>query len=704
MNYKPLDSLKPLAAQLAEHIASRDRNVDIINELLKKMDLLPTGKTTEKIDTKPRADTSASNGIASIGIWRKKEEAGRVVYQRDPAERDNWSAWSNTDVLYPKETRRRIVLFGESVARGYFYDPYYNVAKELEAILNGIPEGRDIEVVDLAKTSQIFIELLTLVRSSVVLEPDVVIFFAGNNWGYDLLRALGDHNNGQTMEAFRELGMKGIIPFLEWSAQGMVREFFSIIQDKFVKRGIPVIFIVPEFNLKDWKSDDKENALAWLPEDHTEKWAEMKEDALAAIRANDIDRLGTAASEMVALYPFNAISQELLGIFHIFKGDYKQARTCFECSRDAALVSGTKFAPRCVKMFRDQLLHQAGNAGIEIVDLPSIFEDAYPAHIPDRQEFLDYCHLTVEGIKTAMRYTAQKVIGILYGKNIEIDSILASGLFPDNDVSAVAHFSAAIHNAHHGQPMELLQYHCSKAIQYSSKIKEVMLKFVDFSTRYAPSYFCASYAELIHDGEMIQYEGAKALLHWPGKKIMDISLVNVIASTLGKVVPGIGDEVDRLRKSEHGITVGGVDLMESFYSRAHYNFYLDEQDTGLYQARTLESDFYFVLGKRSDPLLFEISCRLPGVDTSKAMIGIRLNDSGNVAARLPASADWVTHSFRIGEEYLVDGVNKLSIKWPFINRAIPNDLPVANHSILKIVFPVIGEISSFTARILPVDE
>jgi hypothetical protein len=229
-----------------------------------------------------------------------------------------------------------------------------------------------------------------------------------------------------------------------------------------------------------------------------------------------------------------------------------------------------------------------------------------------------------------------------------------------------------------------------------------MLKYVDFSTRRATSYFCASYAELIRDGEMIQYDGAMSLMHPPEGKFMDISLNDAIASALRPIVPGIGDEIDRLRKSEHGITLQEVDLLESFYSARGYSFYIDEEESGLYQARTLESDFYFVLRKRSDPLLFEISCRLPGVGSSEKMVGIRVNDSSTLSARLPASADWVTHSFRVDEKYLVDGVNKLSIKWPYVHRAIANDLSVAN--ILKIAFPVIGEISSFVARILPVDE
>jgi hypothetical protein len=697
MNHRPLDSLKPLAWQLTDLIVSGNRDEARIGELLKKMQFSPNGRAKNRIDTGNGKETSDG-----IGIWKKQVESGKILYKRDLAEKRNWSDWADTDVIYARGTRKRIVLFGESVARGYYYDPFYNVAKELQAVLQGIPDGHNIEVIDLAMTGQSFAELMALSQASIDLEPDVAIFFAGNNWGGDIQSSLLDQSLDAIVASFKSYGLMGISQLLEKSAQRMIRELFFTIEKTFLKRGIPVVFVVPEFNLKDWKSDDKENALAWLPGGGTEKWVETKEEAIVALKANDIDRLGRSAAKMVALFPTNPMSHELLGIFHFLKGDHKEARACFGRSRDTVIFSGTASKPRCFKMIRDQLLNQAAKTGIEIVDLASIFEGAHRSHIPGKQEFMDYCHLTVGAIKTAMRYTAQKVIKVLCRKNIEIDAIPDSKLFPDNHVSAIAHFSAAIHNAHSGQPAEILQYHCGKAIEYSSKVRDVMLKFVDFSTRRAPSYFCSSYTELIRNGEMYQYEGGRSLMHAPGRKIMDIPLVDAIASTLKPVVPGISDEVDGLRRSEHGITTQGVDLLDSFYSRTHYNYYIDEGDTGLYQARTIESVFYFVLEKCSDPLVLEISCRLPGAGASNALIGIRMNNRDQFVTKLAASADWTTHSFRVEEEFLVDGVNRLIIKWPLAYRPMANDIPASYKGILNMIFPVIGEISSFEARLVTV--
>ena len=126
------------------------------------------------------------------------------------------------------------------MARGYFYDPHYNVAKELEATLNGIPEGRNIEVIDLAKSSLTFTELLELSRSGVALEPDMAIFFAGNNWSSEILSSLLDHSYDSLAEAFREPGLNGINSILEKKVGRMITELLSTLQDQFINEGSPL--------------------------------------------------------------------------------------------------------------------------------------------------------------------------------------------------------------------------------------------------------------------------------------------------------------------------------------------------------------------------------------------------------------------------------------------------------------------------------
>jgi hypothetical protein len=47
-----------------------------------------------------------------------------------------WDWWANLGRIEPKEAgRARVVLIGESVARGYLYDPQFTPAMALEMML-----------------------------------------------------------------------------------------------------------------------------------------------------------------------------------------------------------------------------------------------------------------------------------------------------------------------------------------------------------------------------------------------------------------------------------------------------------------------------------------------------------------------------------------------------------------------------------------
>src|SRR5262245_21445068 len=49
---------------------------------------------------------------------------------------DAWHFWANVQKIPAKGQRQRIVLLGESVARGYLYDPQFNPAMALQAMMN----------------------------------------------------------------------------------------------------------------------------------------------------------------------------------------------------------------------------------------------------------------------------------------------------------------------------------------------------------------------------------------------------------------------------------------------------------------------------------------------------------------------------------------------------------------------------------------
>src|SRR5882757_4690061 len=128
----------------------------------------------------------------TIGIWKLCTKNGDTFYERDSQNKSTWTSWAKTHRLFPTSPNKRIVLLGESVARGYFYDPRYNVATELRDILKQWDILAHNEVIDLAKVGCGPEELLGLARSCLVLKPDMIVVFAGNNWQKLLTASLTD--------------------------------------------------------------------------------------------------------------------------------------------------------------------------------------------------------------------------------------------------------------------------------------------------------------------------------------------------------------------------------------------------------------------------------------------------------------------------------------------------------------------------------
>jgi len=401
---------------------------------------------------------------------------------------------------------------------------------------------------------------------------------------------------------------------------------------------------------------------------------------------------------MVDINPANPLGYEFLADFYILKGQYAEARLALELARDMVLYSGGMTTPRCSKLIREVILKEAPGAGIRVVDLPGIFAGEYPARVSDKSLFLDYCHLTVEGIKLAMRHTARAITTILTGKEVPATKIRASNLYPDGETLAGAHFGAAIHNAHHGQSRETLHYHCKKAVEHSSKIKIPMTEFADFASRRASSNFCRTFAEIVVGGYLRQYEGGlSALLHPPNRKLLDIDLVDAIVESFGEERNVIGDKIARLRAGEHGIGNEPLDLLESFYCADHYGMSPGKPPAVLFSARTTESNFSFIVPEKIDWVDFTISCRTPGQQKPGQSIRIYTNGEKDTLTEIPMSRDWSSWSFSLSGDRLKAGTNRLSIHWPCSFRPLATAKPIDHYSLRKLVCPIFGEIFSFQA-------
>lgn len=683
-------SRKALACEIANYIyinGAATQNLDsLCSELTPPVSIMEDANSSfESTQTaKPR----------KIGIWIPAKESDKASYVRDTQRSAEWTYWASVHEIPPKSDKKRVILLGESVARGYLFDPYYNPGQVLESIVNA-SGYLNVEVIDLAKTNLDLIGLSELAEECLELKPDSIIIFAGNNWIYSLKRSLAEQDIVCLNQAFESTGVKGLEAFLVEKFKLLIHKHIDKIINVTQANNIPIIFIIPEFNLADWKSNKKEQILTALPNEDLKQWYNAKQDAEDAFAAGNWESVCSEGEKMIALDCSHPAGYEIVAESKIKLGLFKEARKYLESTRDTALFNRAATAPRPHTAVRETLTEISGEYGVSIVDLPEIFMQHNGEILPGRELFLDYCHLSEEGIKIAMTATARELIYVLT-KNIVDPSDLKAGCFgPDSDVKAIAHVFAAIHNAHYGQAHDVLNYLCETAIKASPVATKVMSNFVDFASRRTNTTLCKSHENLIESEIMNQYAGGVGLLHKTGKKIIDIPLVDAMLAALNENGIDYSEKIDALRKKEHSIRNGKINLLESFYTSSAYDIYLGKAPQ-YFQSRDVESTF-LLIASSGENVSLKMTYRTPRRCSPQDKIKIYINDS--ILAEMMTTETWVTSLIKVSPASLKDGINAIKIIWSttFDFKEYVRETEINDDSIFKALFNVYGEIIHFIA-------
>src|SRR5690349_10016389 len=178
-----------------------------------------------------------------VGTWEATNEGTECSFVRVDTG-DPTHLWANVQKIPPKDSRRRVVLVGESVARGYLYDPYFTPAKALQKMMDAACGPDKIEVVDLARTDLIHEQLQELIVQALHLQPDALIIFAGSNWG-----GVGWSNERlfDVPSRLRETGSwRGVKELCESVLMAKSRQTLSLLEGIIQERRIPVVFMLPE--------------------------------------------------------------------------------------------------------------------------------------------------------------------------------------------------------------------------------------------------------------------------------------------------------------------------------------------------------------------------------------------------------------------------------------------------------------------------
>lgn len=635
-----------------------------------------------------------------ISIWQPAEVDGEPAFVRpDPLPLgDHYAA---VKVLRQKKTELplRVCFFGESVAAGYLYAPHLTPARVLEAQLRAAGGGGNFEVVDLARTNETLSSLAETVRTSLQINPDVFVLLLGNNW--NLLEtpevspyAPSTEARRRYARALREEGIAGPVRLAAEALREKAEATLDFVALIARAVQIPVVLVLPEVNLADWENRQPP---VWLPEDGTARWHALYEEALEWLEKGVFECVLAAALVMRKLdggacpSTWRLFAKAWRGL-----GELEEARDSALAEVDAAAYPLLAFlgAPQATKAAREIQRAAARRHGFSAIDLREVFAEATGSPLPGRRLFLDYCHLTLEGIGLAMAAVAAEVLS-LSGMPFSIPAFPAPEISPEisPEIEATARFGAAIHTAHRlltvGPKRPSLEHWCQAALDASPGIAEAMRDFVEARCAPCPAVLTAAQQRNLASPYRL------LLQHGWRWDYLDADLLETIP----------GDPPFRVQPQGTDLTEPPWlwEPLERFYPEVMRFEDLSERAT--FRSPWPESSFCLVCAGTED-VQIEPTLRLPAAVPGEKRSGrVRFTVNGEEVGMVDATQCWRRETLLIPRRLLRPGLNRLTLRWPVSAIAETDGTAALQAAVQRLeqglaadLFPVFGEVFSLLVR------
>lgn len=636
-----------------------------------------------------------------ISIWQPSEVDGQAIFVR-PEPLPLGDHYADRAIIAARKpaTTKRICLFGESVAAGYLYAPHLTPAKALSALLNQSAAGDQYDVIDLARTNETLTSLAETAEASLQLDPDVLVIFAGNNWTVLETPDISPYAGSARMRQEFAISLENSGPMgpAELAAERILRHAAQTLSDiANVARSnkVEVILVIPEVNLADWSS---RQPATWLSAGNTARWHELYQTATAQIGARRWEDARATAFAMFELdgyacpTTFGIVAAAQAGL-----GDTHGAATACRAVVDAdSYATACQLpCPRANRMAREILSQSAAQHGFSIVDLPQVFAEFSGSALPGRQLFLDYCHLTAEGIGVAMGAVA----GVLNGHTGSSNRPIAVTA----EQQAVAYFGAAIHTAHRLSDAiskrDLIDYWCQKALETSPGITSAMVDYVDVRTASSPTELSAAQQRNLTSPYPLQ------LQHGWKYDYLDIDVIQAIEKVSESRDPETAAAIQRLLVSRLSIGSEPIDLIQprSYLWEPLDQFFADllrPDERAYYRSPWPRTDFCLIVENPCD-LELVLCVRIPSNNRPSAS-EIRLEINRDPIATVALTEGWNRVTIGLDAASVAAGVNRLSIRWPLPTCLGDIQLELAINQLKQgrqvDIHPVFGEIYSLIAK------
>ena len=457
MNQTPL--LLPHLQRLAESVSSLD------DEALFALRLTLESLTPSEGAPPPR----------SPGVWEIDRDAAGVVHWRvrprlTLRERFSWRT-------VPLSSERpsgvvRLVLVGSSAAASFGYWEDFSIARAIERKLNVAAGEPRFEVIDLASINGLWEGATATLEHAATLRPDMAIFYCGNNEAKSLLGRLSAGKLAPLSSATAAAFPEALAPEERAAAMhACLGELFDHLVTKSVgvARSIDVetVFVIPEFNLADWQGPER--IPLDLGGDRLDRWWRAVTEGESLLAAG-CGAEALARFEEAARIDAGGCQRSLFGrarALALSGASPEDLREAYVAARDAGMGPFLRGVPQVTEGVVDTLRRRFGEMGVPFVDLPRLLADARGGGPADRSLFLDYCHLSAEGIDRLAAEVSRIVLERMVARDRVRSpdfSALSAPLRPAAREEGLASWIAAIHNYHYGQDLEVVRHWLSRSL------------------------------------------------------------------------------------------------------------------------------------------------------------------------------------------------------------------------------------------------
>jgi len=398
---------------------------------------------------------------------------------------------------------------------------------------------------------------------------------------------------------------------------------------------------------------------------------------------------------------------EILARCRLASRDYASARNFLELAKDASHALPINLAPRCYSVVQEIMRREAYRHGIHLVDLPRIFAHQYKDELPGRCLFLDYCHLTSEGVRLAMDAAARELFSAWKMSNKgSIEEWPSTSVQADKKLEAHAHFMAAVHNARCGQSYEIIRYHCEAALKYMPEIADTMKLYLEAHLQPFPLLMAQAFWKMC---EYSRRAIAQTVRSTSRKEDISLSLVNAVSDALEPFYTGIKGQMDNMLRRAFELGKSSKDiLLKPFCNVAVYRPERDwEYRTTCFYSYSRCTSINIAADKES-VVRIDFTFRVPQAELSRGPVRVFIRENAIYTAEV--LANWQKCTFFVPGTLICDAPTELVIEWPEpswtkeqrIEGVVSNMVrgPIAG-AFFPDVLAVFGEIQSLIATLLP---